>query len=93
MGAAAPVFQYTKGKNMEWSDWFQGVGTSVINSQLALQQAPVEIEKLKLQAYGPYGQAYTEGQANQPTVGSTVGAIPMQWLLIGGVVLLVMMND
>lgn len=71
-----------------WSDWFQDVGKSVIGSASeAYFKSPVDIQKMKIMAYGPDGQPYVEGKAAMPGTGLQ---IPTSWLLIGGIVALVM---
>jgi hypothetical protein len=54
----------------------------------AKYKQPYELQKLRMQAYGPFGDLYEEGQANIQQV-ATVAGIPTSWLLIGGVVVLV----
>jgi len=74
-----------------WSDMLQDVGklwaTSAIQSRYT---QPFEIQKMQMQAYGPYGQPYVEGQASGPVVQASA-SIPQSWLLIGGAIALFML--
>lgn len=80
---------------MEFQDWMQQVAGSVIETKMQAQYVqPFEIEKMKLQAYGPYGQPYLEGIANsapgQVLAAQIVPGVP-NWVLIGGAVLAVVL--
>lgn len=79
---------------MEWADWIQDVGKSVITSRTeAKYKQPFEIQKMQLQAMGPFGIPYVEGQAPTGQAGApaAVAGIPTSWLLIGGVIALVLL--
>lgn len=71
-----------------WESWAQQVGAEYLKARTTAQyQQPYEIQKLKLQAYGPYGDLYQEGQPG--IQGAAMGGIPMTWLLIGAVIVAV----
>jgi len=72
----------------DWSEWIQDVGKQVITTATqAKYVSPVEIEKMKLQAYSQYGDPYTEGVANAP-VRQWIPGISNAILILGGVALL-----
>lgn len=77
---------------MDWGDFIQNSAGKFLDARLEYDyKAPVDIEKMRLMAYGPYGQPYQEGQPNsvQGQASVSVGAqIPQAWLLIGGAVAL-----
>jgi len=80
---------------MDWSDWIQDVGKTVITSATEAQyKQPFEIQKMQLAAMGPFGMPYLEGVATPAQQGapvpSSVAGIPTAWLLIGLVALVVM---
>lgn len=87
------VFLYKKQEkimNDSWESWIQNVGGGLIKTVAeAKYKAPIELQKMQLQAYSNYGVPYMEGQANgmQPI---TAG-IPQSWLLIGAVILAVVL--
>ena len=71
-----------------WESWIQDVAKNVIQTKTQAQYvAPVELDKMRLQAFGPYGQPYYEGVANAKP--ATIAGIPTTWLLLGGLVALV----
>lgn len=70
---------------MDWESWVQQVAGGYLKSRTdAKFQQPYELQKLKLQALGPFGDIYQEGQ---PVTQGSIGSVP-PWLLIGGVVVL-----
>lgn len=77
---------------MDWSTWVQGVSGDLIGAAVdAKYRQPYEIQKLQLQALGDGGY-YTEGQAGTRNATAAAGINPM-WLLLGGVVLVAMLQD
>ena len=75
-----------------WESWVQNIGGSLIKTVAqAKYSAPVELQKMQMQAYGPYGQPYYEGQPNRNEGGALGLGIPTSWILIGGVVLAVVL--
>jgi len=80
---------------MEWQDFVMGSADKFLDATIERDyKGPLELQKLALQAYGPYGQPYLEGRANpvQGTVG-VQGSIPTSWLLVGGVIALIALAD
>jgi len=79
---------------MDWSSWIQDVGKQVITTRTeAKYKQPFEIQKMQLQAMGPFGMPYIEGSASAPTgaAPAAVAGIPTSWLLIGGVIAVVLL--
>jgi hypothetical protein len=67
-----------------WETWVQDIGKIALSTYVETQyKAPLEIEKMRLQAFGPFGQPYIEGV---PALGGTM-PIPTAWILLGGAVL------
>lgn len=78
---------------MDWSSWIQDVGKQVITTRTeAKYKQPFEIQKMQLQAMGPFGMPYIEGSASAPPgAAPAVAGIPTSWLLIGGVIAVVLL--
>lgn len=71
---------------MDWETWVQQVAGSYLKSRTdAKFQQPYELQKMRLQAYGPFGDLYQEGEPLTNQAGA--GGIPPAWLLIGGALL------
>jgi len=81
----------------DWASWFQNVAGSTIKTITEAEyKAPYDLAKMQLAQFGPYGQPYYEGVPNGGQNGVTATGkvqIPQSWLLLGGVVLLFMMNN
>jgi hypothetical protein len=76
---------------MDWASWVQDIGKKYANSAIdARYNQQFELDKMKLQALGPLGGFYTEGQAGRPGQ-VAVNGIPTSWLLIGGLVAVVLL--
>lgn len=78
---------------MSWEQWFQDVGSSVINKAAEAKFVqPYEIDKLRLQALGELG-IYSEGQPQQPARGGGLFGLSEggTLLLIGAGLVAVMM--
>lgn len=78
---------------MEWGDWFQDIAgkyaTSAIDDRYNNQ---FTLDKMRLQALGPLGAIYNEGQPGTVTGNvQAAGSIPTSWLLIGAVIAVVML--
>jgi hypothetical protein len=72
-----------------WETWIQDVGKSYIQTRTEAQyKAPIELQKMQLQAYGPFGQPYLEGVPNGAV--PNIGGIPT-WMVLGGVALVVVL--
>lgn len=82
---------------MEWGDWLQGVGNTLLDggvkyatnnqaNQLAYQNNLLQLQQMQMQAFNNWGQPYIEGQPVAAGLG-----IPPGLLLIGAVVLVVVM--
>jgi hypothetical protein len=71
---------------MSWEETFQDFAKGALQTYTEVKyKQPLEMRRMELEAYGPYGQPYVEGRAEVP---QTVAGIPQAWLLIGGAVLL-----
>jgi hypothetical protein len=68
-----------------WESVFQDFAKSALNTYTEVKyKQPLEMRRMELEAYGPQGRPYMEGQ---PAVTQTVAGIPQSWLLIGGALL------
>ncbi len=66
----------------DWSTFIQGVAGNLAGAAIdAKYRAPIDLQKLKLQAYGPYGEPYIEGVATPAQTG--FAGIPPLYLLLG----------
>ncbi len=73
-----------------WEGFFQSVAKEYVGAKIESQyRAPVELQKLKLQAQSEYGLPYLEGVAGIPQ--APFGGIPPIYLLVGAVVLAAVM--
>lgn len=78
---------------MDWESWIQNIGANWANSAIDHRyNQNYTLQKMQLQALGPYGQLYEEGSAAVPGTTTVQGSIPTSWLLIGGIIALVMMS-
>lgn len=82
----------------DWSDWIQDVGKTAITSAVEAQyKQPFELQKMQLQAFGPFGQPYTEGSAQGPQssapVPQTLFGFPMWMVVVGGIAAIVMIEN
>lgn len=84
---------------MDWSEWIQDVGKSTINSVVEAQyKQPFELQKMQLQALGPFGQLYSEGSAQgvqsaQAPQQAMLFGFPMWMVVVGGIAAIVMIEN
>jgi len=76
-----------------WESWFQGVASKWAGSAIDDRyNNQFTLQKMQLQALGPFGQLYNEGSPAMPGQTTVQGTIPTSWLLIGGIIALVMLS-